>query len=77
MIFIEGYGWQICYCTGCNTHIGWKFTPTNSNLKPEKFWGLTRTAIRYTYNKDLDQEIQTLNTVNDSSTREIIASDLL
>jgi len=25
--------------------MGWKFTATKSDLKPQKFWGLTRSAL--------------------------------
>jgi hypothetical protein len=46
-----GYAWQICVCKQCNNHIGWKFTCVEPNLKPEKFWGLTRKSIRYTYSE--------------------------
>lgn len=45
--WFPGYGWQICNCANCGNHIGWKFTSMSSNLKPEKFWGLTRKSIRY------------------------------
>ena len=26
--------------------MGWKFTSTSKDLKPKKFWGLTRAALR-------------------------------
>lgn len=25
--WFEGFGWQIAYCLGCSSHIGWRFTP--------------------------------------------------
>lgn len=65
MFNLKGYGWQICTCRNCNNHIGWKFTSTNSDLKPEKFWGLTRKAIRHTYNKvEDDDNIDQINENN-------------
>lgn len=42
----KGYGWQICNCLSCHSHIGWKFTSTNRDLKPATFWGLSRKSIR-------------------------------
>lgn len=49
---IKGYGWQICCCKHCNSHIGWKFTGCKPDLIPDKFWGLTRKSLNHTYNKE-------------------------
>jgi len=46
--WFPGYAWTICQCKRCGSHIGWKFTATKENLKPEKFWGLTRKAVCHT-----------------------------
>jgi recombinational DNA repair protein (RecF pathway) len=61
-----GYGWQICTCCKCRVHIGWKYTSVKSSLKPDKFWGLTRNAIRYTYD-DASKEVDS----NDKEMKEI------
>lgn len=53
--WFPGYGWQICTCRNCNNHIGWKFTATKPDLKPEKFWGLTRKSIKHTYNQSRNE----------------------
>lgn len=53
---MPGYAWQIITCRGCNDHIGWKFTNAEPGLKPEKFFGLTRKAIRYTYSEKTNNE---------------------
>ena len=73
-MFYLGYAWQICVCRQCNNHIGWKFTKCEEHLKPDKFWGLTRKAIRYAYNKeeeDTDEELEEIKkkkkTVSESS----------
>jgi len=31
--------------------MGWKFTSTKKELKPRKFWGLTRAALRPVFKK--------------------------
>jgi len=43
--WFPGYAWTITECLGCSSHIGWKFTSTNSKLRPQKFYGITRTSI--------------------------------
>jgi len=43
--WFPGYAWTITECLGCWNHIGWKFTSTNSKLKPEKFYGFSRRSI--------------------------------
>ena len=50
--WFPGYAWQIITCKQCNNHIGWKFTNALPYLKPEKFFGLTRKAIKYAYQED-------------------------
>jgi hypothetical protein len=46
-------------CRNCRNHIGWKFTASNSVLKPDKFFGLTRKSIGYTYiENDKNNEIE-------------------
>jgi len=44
--WFPGYMWTICHCRGCSRHMGWKFTATSSDMKPETFWGLTRSALQ-------------------------------
>ena len=61
-IFYIGYGWQICSCCRCKVHIGWKYTSMNDSLKPDKFWGLTRNAIRYTYDDTTNDELSSSKT---------------
>nr|XP_002127932.1 protein cereblon isoform X1 [Ciona intestinalis] len=43
--WFPGYAWTICECRRCSRHMGWRFTATNPNLIPQKFWGLTRSAL--------------------------------
>ena len=43
--WFPGYAWTIAYCRVCTTHMGWKFTAIKKDLKPQKFFGLTRTSV--------------------------------
>ncbi len=64
---IKGYGWQICTCRVCRHHIGWKYTASESTLKPEKFYGITRKSISYSYAKaanDSDTRLESSEDVN-------------
>lgn len=42
--WFPGYGWTIAQCRDCGNHLGWRFT-TKENLKPQVFWGLTRSSL--------------------------------
>lgn len=44
--WFPGYKWTICHCRGCGRHMGWKFNSLNDELKPQSFWGLTRSALQ-------------------------------
>jgi len=44
--FVFGrYAWTIAQCRICGNHMGWKFTATKKDMSPQKFWGLTRSAL--------------------------------
>ena len=43
--WFPGYAWTITECLGCWSHIGWKFTATQSKLSPAKFYGFSRKNI--------------------------------
>ncbi|ETE71228.1 Protein cereblon, partial [Ophiophagus hannah] len=43
--WFPGYAWTIAQCKICGSHMGWKFTATKKELSPQKFWGLTRSAL--------------------------------
>ncbi|CAF1093738.1 unnamed protein product [Didymodactylos carnosus] len=43
--WFPGYSWQIVQCQRCGNHLGWKFTASNSSLKPKMFYGLTRNGL--------------------------------
>ncbi|XP_038628229.1 protein cereblon isoform X2 [Tachyglossus aculeatus] len=43
--WFPGYAWTIAQCRYCGSHIGWKFTATKKDMSPQKFWGLTRSAL--------------------------------
>lgn len=59
--WFPGYAWQIITCKQCKNHIGWKFTNALPDLKPEKFFGLTRKAIKYAYQDDDDNNSEMIN----------------
>jgi cereblon len=43
--WFPGYAWTIAECGRCYNHIGWKFTATNRQLIPDKFYGFSRRSI--------------------------------
>ncbi|TKC44865.1 hypothetical protein EI555_015731, partial [Monodon monoceros] len=43
--WFPGFAWTIAQCRICASHIGWKFTATKKDMSPQKFWGLTRSAL--------------------------------
>uniref|UniRef100_A0A8C9EZN7 Protein cereblon n=1 Tax=Pavo cristatus TaxID=9049 RepID=A0A8C9EZN7_PAVCR len=43
--WFPGYAWTIAQCRICGSHMGWKFTATKKDMSPQKFWGLTRSAL--------------------------------
>ncbi|XP_020297490.1 protein cereblon isoform X3 [Pseudomyrmex gracilis] len=44
--WFPGYAWTIAICKCCREHVGWKFTATESDLRPKEFWGLTRRSLK-------------------------------
>ncbi|XP_064162418.1 protein cereblon-like isoform X1 [Anguilla rostrata] len=43
--WFPGYAWTIAQCRTCGSHMGWKFTATRKDMSPQRFWGLTRSAL--------------------------------
>ncbi|KAJ8409389.1 hypothetical protein AAFF_G00235870 [Aldrovandia affinis] len=43
--WFPGYAWTIAQCRTCSSHTGWKFTATQKDMSPQRFWGLTRSAL--------------------------------
>ncbi|KAM5313458.1 protein cereblon [Glossophaga mutica] len=43
--WFPGFAWTVAQCKICASHIGWKFTATKKDMSPQKFWGLTRSAL--------------------------------
>ncbi|GAA6066463.1 protein cereblon, partial [Tachysurus ichikawai] len=39
------YAWTIAQCRTCGSHMGWKFSAVKKDLSPQRFWGLTRSAL--------------------------------
>ncbi|EFN75562.1 protein cereblon [Harpegnathos saltator] len=44
--WFPGYAWTVAICKRCSQHVGWKFTATDSNLRPKVFWGVTRRSLK-------------------------------
>ncbi|XP_040214589.1 protein cereblon isoform X1 [Rana temporaria] len=44
--WFPGYAWTIAQCRVCQSHMGWKFTAVRKDLSPQRFWGLTRSALQ-------------------------------
>ncbi|KAE8743794.1 hypothetical protein FOCC_FOCC009571 [Frankliniella occidentalis] len=51
--WFPGYGWTIAACSQCQRHIGWRFTATDSQTRPSKFWGLCRRSLNSKSVKEL------------------------
>jgi hypothetical protein len=47
--WFENYAWQICYCRGCGTHVGWLFTAIEPEgeqpVAVQRFFGMRRSAL--------------------------------
>lgn len=39
------YSWTIIQCATCRSHKGWHFVAVKKHLKPNQFWGITRSSI--------------------------------
>lgn len=63
--WFPGYMWQYAYCTGCRTHLGWKYL--SRNLSPKTFLGLSGNSIYFENESNI--EMSTAN-IEDSSTDE-------
>lgn len=44
--WFPGYAWTIAQCRTCGGHLGWRFTATNEELRPQTFWGLSLASIQ-------------------------------
>lgn len=51
--WVEGYGWQIVHCRGCDKHVGWKFTRMERRSegggvvdRGEEFYGIRRSCLK-------------------------------
>uniref|UniRef100_A0ABI7W312 Protein cereblon n=1 Tax=Felis catus TaxID=9685 RepID=A0ABI7W312_FELCA len=70
------YAWTIAQCRICASHIGWKFTATKKDMSPQKFWGLTRSALLPTI-PDTEDEISPDKSPNFFSRRNAYFSDVM
>ena len=43
--WFPGYGWQMCVCAGCGSHLGWHFTATPLPLDPPTFFGFRQECL--------------------------------
>ncbi|XP_075228978.1 protein cereblon-like isoform X2 [Lycorma delicatula] len=53
--WFPGYAWCIAHCRHCKIHMGWKFIATRKDLKPNKFWGLSRRSLKVKINMESDE----------------------
>ncbi|XP_053325168.1 protein cereblon [Spea bombifrons] len=44
--WFPGFAWTIAQCNVCGSHMGWKFSAVKKDLSPQRFWGLTRSALQ-------------------------------
>jgi cereblon len=40
-----GYAWEVAYCSGCQSHVGWAFGATDGAHDPAMFYGLLKGSI--------------------------------
>lgn len=38
--WFPGYAWEVAYCLGCRTHLGWRFLAVEDSCEPRLFYGL-------------------------------------
>jgi len=43
--WFPGYGWKMCVCAGCGSHLGWHFTATPLPLDPLSFYGFRQECL--------------------------------
>ena len=61
--WFPGYAWQICQCSYCDSHLGWRFTVSSSKkLHPKKFYGISRRSIRQKLEMEDSQQGKPENT---------------
>uniref|UniRef100_A0A8C5R5R2 Protein cereblon n=1 Tax=Leptobrachium leishanense TaxID=445787 RepID=A0A8C5R5R2_9ANUR len=54
--WFPGFAWTIAQCNVCGSHVGWKFSAVRKDLSPQRFWGLTRTALQPRIPEEEDDE---------------------
>ncbi|KAF2304434.1 hypothetical protein GH714_031348 [Hevea brasiliensis] len=43
--WFPGYAWTIADCANCEFHMGWLFTATKKQLKPQSFWAIRSAQV--------------------------------
>ncbi|KAM8930518.1 protein cereblon [Pelodytes ibericus] len=54
--WFPGFAWTIAQCSVCGSHMGWKFSAVKKDLSPQRFWGLTRSALQPRIPEPEDEE---------------------
>lgn len=44
--WFPGYLWMLCYCSGCDKHLGWKYIAAISTMVPKWFYGLSGSSVQ-------------------------------
>lgn len=45
--WFRGYAWRVGYCSQCQTHVGWHFSATQTDVALHHFVALSRAAVRF------------------------------
>jgi hypothetical protein len=43
--WFSGYGWSMCVCSTCGSHLGWRFDAVKPNLTPSRFYGFRQECL--------------------------------
>lgn len=59
------YKWRMAYCGQCSRHIGWCYKHPDPNVKPKRFFGLSRANVRLFMEQVPDVEMPLLEALQD------------
>lgn len=61
--WFPGYAWKVACCENCSRHIGWCYKSLNADVKPKRFYGLSRANLRLQASDQERIEVEDLSLV--------------